>query len=85
MAPWMSVHMLTGSMLLWSSPPAIPTWMDFKAPSDIVTCGDVTMQSIYNLLTKMKLFKYFLATKMFRLWKAVVRHRLYNAVGTMDA
>ena len=38
-------------------------------------------QSTYKVMCQMKLFKYFLANKMFRNWRANVRRKSYLQVG----
>lgn len=39
-------------------------------------------QSIYKMLSQMRLFKYFRINKMFRAWRANIRHKLFCDVST---
>jgi len=49
------------------------------APTEFLTLSDWMQQStMFNVLTSMKFFKYYLITKVFSLWKGNVRYRTYN-------
>jgi dynein heavy chain len=53
--------------------------MGNPAPTEFLTLSDWMQQStMFNVLTSMKFFKYYLISKVFSLWKGNVRYRTYN-------
>jgi dynein heavy chain len=49
-----------------------------STPTEFLTLSDWMQQStMFNVLTSMKFFKYYLVNKVFGLWKGNVRYRTY--------
>jgi hypothetical protein len=47
-------------------------------PSEFLSLADwMRASTLFNVLTAIRTFKYYMATKVFRMWRASVRHQLY--------
>ena len=52
---------------------------DQKLPSEFIQLSDWMQQStFFNVLCSIRFFKHYLAAKIFRLWRANVRYKLYD-------